>query len=1392
MTRKMSRAIKYSLPFIFMASLSWGARIHGGSGSGSSSVSISTLTTGATNFIWNDYFQNIYQSSSSFHVTSGTIRDMFIIGPRVPDSGSPTTNYFLILPANTSSGDESNISLYSLRSQGIVALRAVDETEADYTRMFLARATGDPCGGQVCFGTDTGVTVSFNIDDSKHVFSSTDVVNQQSSTPSIVGIVGETAHLGQKFFTLQDYTSIGDLYGSVFYRIDRSSVTSDINAVFNSTMTLSGGRVMAITAPADGQVVAWSASNNRWQPGTVATSGGGSLVIKRNDTAVDVSVSTIDFAGNDFGVTSSPSGEANVVLSTFVARSTVTVTAGVGMTGGGTLLSNFSIGLSTPVVPSFITVALSTLTSGATNFIFNQSAIQTGAIFNVSSAAVQNLFTTVSSMTISGNRLVAMTAPSDTQVLQWSSSNNRWQPGSVITSTPTVSLSTLTAGATNFIFNQSFLQSGATFYVSSGSVQNLFTAVSSMTLSNSRLVSMAAPSDAQVLQWSSSNNMWQPGSVTATVVLSTTTAGATNYIFNQSILQSGATFYVSSGTAGSFTADTVNINNLTSGSIPYINSSKRVSENTSGLRWTDGGSAGGILTLAYDSNGVDDTLYVTGDFQNSTVGLNILSTSAMTTTNTSGLIFGNRQNGSAVEYATIYSITTDTVNVSGKLQLCATYDQVTDDPFISLNGDTERVHIYKDLVAGSTASFQYGLVASTVVISTSIVIKNLGPGVMHVLATSSRVVTGQVSLSTEVTGVLPIANGGTNNSAAYTGGAVIFADGTKLTEDSSNFYYDNSANSLAIRNVSPSAALHVEKCGGEDSSNFHGCMQVSDFATSGFNASVSIGVGDDYGWIQSRFVGSGDTKYPLMLNGSGGDLRMGSTNYLSVSNAKLGIYQDLSGPLTLTNENVIVLSAAGNYDPGDDVIYRIYAYKTVGNVKFFSPTYLQTTVATAIGNDAFEINFTDPDTADGYLAIRDYNGDGYASYYDAGNANPIIDDKDATVTWTSGTPLTTPRDAGWTYHNWYDGSYFWGSYGGMGYFSGPVGIRTQTPVAPLTIESDSSSRGIQVYTTEHSSLVDSEISVRDSLDDEVIGLAAWNGGLGSAGYGTAVFSSECNTAGCYMGELSGRNTTNGTRVADIIFQQGSAADTGRITMHIGRGGGAFATDVFAIASSGTRWRVGVGITPGSLTDLFHLAAGGTTDSPIRFTSGSLTTGSNIRAGQMSYLTDKAYLVLTSTVTHKEFTLNDVALTSGRVPFITTNGRLSDSSQVTYSTTTQTMTLTAAILQSTVTMQANQFSVVSATQTIGTGTSISANACGGFKRIFSTFTVTTDTTNTFASGTPDGCEMTIVNVGTNTITLDFNANFKSNAASDVVMTGTDTVKVGTINGIWWQLTTLNGN
>jgi len=80
----------------------------------------------------------------------------------------------------------------------------------------------------------------------------------------------------------------------------------------------------------------------------------------------------------------------------------------------------------------------------------------------------------------------------------------------------------------------------------------------------------------------------------------------------------------------------------------------------------------------------------------------------------------------------------------------------------------------------------------------------------------------------------------------------------------------------------------------------------------------------------------------------------------------------------------------------------------------------------------------------------------------------------------------------------------------------------------------------------------------------------------------------------------------------------------------------------------------------------NLKAGNTVLAPLLWTSGTLLT--TPIAGTQEFLTDKWYGTITTGAARKEFTLNDIALTSGRVPFATTNGRLTDSGNLVFNGT----------------------------------------------------------------------------------------------------------------------------
>jgi hypothetical protein len=66
-------------------------------------------------------------------------------------------------------------------------------------------------------------------------------------------------------------------------------------------------------------------------------------------------------------------------------------------------------------------------------------------------------------------------------------------------------------------------------------------------------------------------------------------------------------------------------------------------------------------------------------------------------------------------------------------------------------------------------------------------------------------------LTTGVTGTLPVANGGTGTSTAFTTGSVVFAGASgTYTQDNANLFWDDTNNYLGVGTAAPSAAIHIK------------------------------------------------------------------------------------------------------------------------------------------------------------------------------------------------------------------------------------------------------------------------------------------------------------------------------------------------------------------------------------------------------------------------------------------------------------------------------------------------------------------------------------------------------------------------------------------------------
>jgi hypothetical protein len=173
------------------------------------------------------------------------------------------------------------------------------------------------------------------------------------------------------------------------------------------------------------------------------------------------------------------------------------------------------------------------------------------------------------------------------------------------------------------------------------------------------------------------------------------------------------------------------------------------------------------------------------------------------------------------------------------------------------------------------------------------------------------------------------------------------------------------------------------------------------------------------------------------------------------------------------------------------------------------------------------------------------------------------------------------------------------------------------------------------------------------------------------------------------------NSASGSASA-VAYQLGGQAGLGLYRPNSSEIG--FATSNTLRAKFDSSGRFGLGVS--SPTAFLHLLAGTATanTAPLKFNSGTLLATPEV--GAIEFNSDKFYGTITTGAAREEFTLNDNALTSGRVPLVTTNGRLTDDSDMTFAT--DTLTVTNQAISTNGTLRGAKMSATLASQT-ATGT-----------------------------------------------------------------------------------------
>lgn len=213
------------------------------------------------------------------------------------------------------------------------------------------------------------------------------------------------------------------------------------------------------------------------------------------------------------------------------------------------------------------------------------------------------------------------------------------------------------------------------------------------------------------------------------------------------------------------------VDNTVAGTLT-VNNTTNSTDSSSGAIVTSGG-----LGIAKDMNVGGDAL-ISGDM---TVAGNLAVQGTTTTLNTSTM---------DIEDANI------TINKGGN-DASAEGSGIT----VKRTG-TDGSFIY---VNGATSKWKIGAVGSEVEIATISASQTL---TNKIISGASNTLSN-IDLASSITGVLPIANGGTNNSSALTAGSVLFSSGSAITQNNSKLFFDNTNFRLGIGTASPLTVNHI-------------------------------------------------------------------------------------------------------------------------------------------------------------------------------------------------------------------------------------------------------------------------------------------------------------------------------------------------------------------------------------------------------------------------------------------------------------------------------------------------------------------------------------------------------------------------------------------------------
>ena len=194
-----------------------------------------------------------------------------------------------------------------------------------------------------------------------------------------------------------------------------------------------------------------------------------------------------------------------------------------------------------------------------------------------------------------------------------------------------------------------------------------------------------------------------------------------------------------------------------------------------------------------------------------------------------------------------------------------------------------------------------------------------------------------VVLTTDVSGVLPQANGGSNASTDFTAGSVLFDSGSAFAQNNSRLFWDNTNFRLGVASGTPGVQLGVQGTILADAliraSSFIATSTAgSGFGTTSPGAVLAVDGGGIFGG--TLYVESTTTVNSLIATSTGAEIRRGgiTTNCISVSDGVVNPRESQCFEVATTTDGAVEVDVS-DIKTGERFSIVVYAYHdhTTGN-----------------------------------------------------------------------------------------------------------------------------------------------------------------------------------------------------------------------------------------------------------------------------------------------------------------------------------------------------------------------------------------------------------------------------------------------------------------------------